>query len=143
MSKLHQDTTLGDLAGMDRENFAHVDNKEAKTYKFPSARAAGLFMAKAYDKALRSLGVKIRPGMDAKRIDRMLVSKGVRVEHREYPPDEKTYVSGFFFYRFSEDSEQSTRELAYFVSNPFTSTGGNIKRLFRDFYVRTNVKGCV
>lgn len=140
MSKLHQDTTLGDLAEIDKGNFAHVDSKESKTYKFATYSDAIKFMARAHAKALRSLGVKIKPGMNAKRIDRMLVSRGVRLEHREYPPDEKNYVTGFFFYRFSEDSEQSDRELAYFISNPFTSTGGKIELLHKDYYVRTNVK---
>ena len=140
MSKMHQDTTLGDLAELDRDNFAHVGDKETKTYRFPSVKSAWIFMFQAYDKALRAMGVKIRPGMDAKRIDRLLVSRGVRVEHREYPPEEKDYVSGFYFYRFSEDSEQSTREISFFVSNPYTRVGGKIKLLHKDFYVKTNVK---
>lgn len=140
MSKMHQDTTLGDMAEIDQDNFAHVCGKETKTYRFPSSRAAFSFMAQAYDKALRSMGVKIRPGMDAKRIDRLLASKGVRVEHREYPPDQDLYVSGFYFYRFSEDSEQSTREIAFFVSNPYTRTGGRIELLHNDYFVQTNAK---
>jgi hypothetical protein len=142
MTKFHQDTTLGDVAEMDRGNFAHVNNTETKTYKFPTAQVAGRFMAQCYDKALRKLGVKVRPGMDAARIDRLMVSRGVRLEHREYPPDEENYVSGFYFYRVSEDDINATRELAYFVSNPFRHEG-RITSLHEAFYVRTNVQGVV
>lgn len=140
MTKLHQDTTLGDMQANDRDNFSHINNQDTKTYQFPSAKAAGMFMGQAFDKAMRKLGVKIRPGMDSARIDRLMVSKGVRVEHRVYPPEEEIHVSGFYIYRLSEDSDRATRELAYFVSNPFFREG-TIITLRRIFFVRTNVKG--
>ena len=136
--KQSEDTTLGDMAVTDRDNIQAI-NKESKIYKFMSAQAAHKYMCQAYDKALRTLGVKIRPGMDAVRIDRLLVSRGVRIEHREYPPDEPDYVSGFFFYKMSEDSERAIREIAFFVSNPFTQVSGKIQTLYRDYFIKTNV----
>lgn len=142
MSKTHADTTLGDVAQTDRDNFSHVDGKENKTFKFSDVQAARIFMFKVYDMALKRLGIKVRPGMDANRIDRMLRSKGVFIEHREYPKDERVYKSGFFIYRIAdhEETHRAEKELAYFISNPFTKDTGNIHLLRREFYIRTNVK---
>lgn len=147
MAKTHADTTLGDVAQTDRDNFSHIDGKENRTFKFTNAQSAQRFMINVYVMALKQMGIKIRPGMDAKRIDRLLNSKGVFIEHREYPKEERVYQSGFFIYRIGEheDTHRAEKELAYFISNPHTKDTGNILMLRREFYVRTNVKikrGC-
>lgn len=126
-----RDTTLGDLNRLDRDNFAHIDNKDCKTYAFPSHESAVQFMGKAFDKAMRKCGVKIRPGMGA-RLDRMMRSRGVKVEHREYGPDEILYRSGIFIY--------DNREIAAFISNPHVREG-MILDLHEKYIVRTTVKG--
>lgn len=127
-----RDTTLGDLNRLDRDNFAHIDNKDCKTYAFPSYKSAVAFMGQAFDKAMRKCGVKVRPGMDGNRIDRMMKSRGVKVEHREYGPDEILYRSGIFIY--------DNREIAAFISNPHVREG-KIVELYEKFVIRTNVKG--
>jgi len=127
-----RDTTLGDLNRLDRDNFAHIDNKDCKTYAFPTYKAAVHFMGKALEKALRKSGVKIRDGMPSARIDRMMKSRDVKVEHRNYGKDEVLYRSGLFVY--------DNREIAAFVSNPFVREG-NIVDLYEKFHVRTSVQG--
>jgi len=124
-------TTLGDLNRLDRDNFAHIDNTACKTYAFPTYKAAVSFMGQALNKALRKCGVKVRPGMEEGRIDRMMSSKNVKVEHRAYGKDEQLYRSGLFVY--------DNREIAAFISNPFVREG-RIIDLREQFHVRTNVK---
>ncbi len=126
-----RDTTLGDLNRLDRDNFAHIDNKDCKTHAFISYKTAVSFMGKAMDKAMRKCGVKIRPGMEGSKIDRMMRSKNVKVEHRAYGKDEELYRSGIFVY--------DQREIAFFISNPFVREG-KIIDIHAKFHVRTNVK---
>jgi hypothetical protein len=132
MGVYNSDNTLGDLNRLDRDNFAHIDNKDCKSYAFTTYEAAVKFMGQATDKAMRRCGVKVRPGMDGARIDRMMKSRGVKVEHREYGPDEVLYRSGIFIY--------DNREIAAFVSNPYVREG-KIIDLHEKFIVRTNVPG--
>ncbi|RLB94826.1 MAG: hypothetical protein DRH26_00055 [Deltaproteobacteria bacterium] len=127
-----RDTTLGDLNRLDRDNYAHIDNKDCKTYAFPSYKFAVKFMGQAFDNAMRKCGVKVRVGMASTKIDRMMKSRGVKVEHREYGQDEILYRSGIFIY--------DNREIAAFISNPFVREG-NIIDLYEKYHVRTNVKG--
>lgn len=121
------ETTLGDLNRIDRDNFNHINGRHGKEYKFTTVRDAYVFMGQSLDRILRKSGVKIRPGMDATRINRMLDSREVRVEHRDYGPDEPLYMSGAFVY--------DHKEIAGFVSRPFYRKSERI-HLLPAFYVR-------
>lgn len=142
MALRHKDTTLGDVANTDKDNFLHINGKENKTFRFLNEKDAQVFRMKAFDTALRRLGVKIRRGMDKKRIDRLLLSRGVIVEHREYAASEEVYRSGFFIYKTAkyEESHRAERELVYYVSNPYIKDTGYIILLKKTYYVTTNVK---
>ena len=131
MARNDVDTTLGDINRLDRDNFEHMKEKYGNVYKFSNADAAGMCMAKFIDKIVRKSGVKIRPGMDAKRIDRMLASKNVRIEHRVYGEEEELYRSGVFIY--------DNKEISGFVSNPFYQVSDI--DLLPAFYVLVIAKG--
>ncbi|WP_300456643.1 hypothetical protein [Desulfobacula sp.] len=131
MAYIDKETTLGDLNRMDRDNFAHVMKRDAKTYKFQTAKAARLFMGQCVDKIMRKCGIKIRPGMDGKRISRLMASRKVKVEHRVYDEKEPLYQTGLFIY--------DNLEIAGFVSSPFKQESEI--DLIPAFYIRTTVKG--
>ncbi len=126
-----KDTTLGDLNRLDRDNFEHMKERYGNMYKFTDQKEATMCMGKFLDKILRKSGVKIRPGMDEKRIDRMLASRDVRIEHRVYEDDEELYKSGVFIY--------DGKEIAGFVSNPFYQISDI--DLLPAFYVLVIAKG--
>jgi len=124
-------TTLGDLNRLDRDNFEHMKERYGTVYKFANEEEAVMCMGKFFDRIMRKSGVKIRPGMDAKRIDRMLTSKNVKVEHRVYDEEEELFRSGAFIY--------DNHELAGFVSNPFYQMASI--DLLSAFYVLVIAKG--
>ncbi len=130
MAFFDNETTLGDLNRHDRDNFAHVMKRDAKLYKFTSLKQAQRFMGTCVDKALRKCGVKIKPGMDGKRISRMMTSRNVKVEHRTYDEKEELYTTGLFIY--------DNHEIAAFISSPLQQIS-NIN-LIPAFYIKTTVK---
>ncbi len=130
MGVYNSDTTLGDLNRLDRDNYNHIDNKEAQTYRFPSHSAALKFVNQCIKKSLERCGVKMLPG-NGEEMEKVMDAKNIRVEHRDYPPEEELYMSGWFIY--------DNREISAFISNPFiykTDFAAN-----QDFFVRTTVKG--
>ncbi|HEX9972307.1 MAG TPA: hypothetical protein VGD14_09570 [bacterium] len=125
-----KETTLGDLNSIDRDNFDHIDSKYGKIHIFQTLEQALKFVGHCVDKALKKSGVKIRPGMTAERVDRMLKSREIRVEDRDYGPEEELYLSGLFIY--------DKKEIVAFVSRPFYRKS-ELSTL-PQFYVRTTVK---
>jgi len=118
---MRSDTTLGDLNIHDRDNFTHLIKNKGRIFKFATQDQAIQFMSQCVDKCLRKCGVKIRPGMDAHRIDRLITSRKVKVEHREYLEEselkraeidgDEPRKTGFFIYQ--------DHEIAGYISNPF------------------------
>lgn len=125
------DTTLGDLNRRDRDNFDHVLKHEAKTYRFTYASEARKFMGKCFDLIMRKCGAKIRPGMDGPRIERLMRNHNIKVEHREYPPDEPLYQTGVYIYK--------NAEIAGFVSSPFKYHGKKVE-LLPQIFIRTTAR---
>jgi len=124
------DTTLGDLNRRDRDNFDHIMKHDSQTYRVDSVADARKLMGHFVDKLMKKCGVKIRPGMDGNRIDRLMRKHNVRVEHREYPPDEPLYQTGVFIYK--------NGEIAGFVSSPFQYKGQI--ELLPQYFIRTTVR---
>jgi hypothetical protein len=125
------DTTLGDLNRRDRDNFDHVLKHDAKTYRFASVNDARKFMGHCFDLIMRKCGAKVRPGMDSNRIDRLMRKHNVKVEHREYPPDEPLYQTGMYIYK--------NGEIAGFVSSPFRYHGALVE-LLPQYFIRTTAR---
>ena len=125
------DTTLGDLNRRDRDNFSHVMEHGTKTYRFNSVGDARKFMGHCFDLIMKKCGVKVRAGMAAQGIDRLMRKHNVRVEHREYPPDEPLYQTGVYIYK--------NGEIAGFVSSPFRYQGTKIE-LLPQFFIRTTAR---
>ncbi len=131
MGVYNSDTTLGDLNRLDRDNYNHIDNKLAKTYRFPNAHAAFAFVGECLQTALGKCGVPVVP-MDGDIVSRVMKDLNIKVEHRNYPPEEELYMSGWFVY--------DNREIAAFISNPFQRISQMIDTN-NDVFVRTTVKG--
>ena len=136
-----QNTTLGDINRIDRDNFDYLI-KNAKTYRFDSPKQAQLFMGRCVDKILRKCGVKIKPSMDGNRIGRMMASRAIKVEHRVYNDKEELERS-----QKDKDSPRQTglyiyskKEIAAFVSSPFQHDGAII---MPGVYIRTTVKDVI
>ncbi len=127
------DYTLGDLAEHDRDNFAHVLKKKGKVYKFVKYNDALAFMGQCFKSIMKKVGVKIKPGIDGEKIDKTMKEKKVKVEHREYPPEEELYRTGIFIY--------DNREIAGYVSNPFIDPIEVKYGLLPRYYIHTTAKG--
>jgi len=127
---IDKETTLGDLNRIDRDNFNHIDSHHGKIYSFTTIESALKFVGHCVDTAMRKSGIKIRPGMTPERIERMCRSREVRVEERDYGPDEELYLSGLFIY--------DKKEISAFASRPFYRKSE--LSMIPQFYVRTTVK---
>ncbi len=133
-------TTLGDLNRLDRDNFDHIMKRDGQIYKFATYKQAVMFMGQCVDKVMRKCGVKIRPGMDENRINRLMKSREVKVEQRTYDIEVESkradsqggtpYQSGLYIY--------SRQEIAGFVSSPF-QVQSEID-LIPAFYIKTTGK---
>ena len=131
--------TLGDIARLDQDNFQHLDEKEHEDFQFETLATARQFQAKCFDKTIRRLGIKIKPGMSPERIERLFKSREVRVETRIYHPDDggsEVYYDGIYIYKGDLESQ----EIVAFISNPFIRKK-KIINLTPRFIIRTNVKG--
>jgi len=137
--------TLDEIRDRDIDNQALIW-KQCKPVKFESPAQCKFWVGETLRKILAKLGVslvlkvtgnpktdKMQHEMAAKRVDRQMKEKGVKVESRQYGGDEFTRSGIYVYYE---------NEIVYFISHPMYSkkregrlilpgnNGGDEKQLF-------------
>ena len=142
--------TLDEIKERDIDNQALVW-KACKPVKFQSPAQCQFWVGETLRKILAKLGVdlilkvtgnpkadKMQHELAAKRVDRQMKQKGVKVESRNYPKKEFTRSGIYVYYR---------NEIAYFISHPMWAKkreghlilqGGNSAK---ELFCMTNWKG--
>lgn len=116
--------TLDQIRDRDIDNQALVW-KACKPVKFESPGQCKFWVGETLRKILAKLGVdlvlkitgntkadEIQHELAAKRVDRQMKQKGVKVESRDYPKDQFTRSGIYVYY---------ANEIAYFISHPMHS----------------------
>ena len=116
--------TLDEIRDRDIDNQALVW-KKCKPVKFESPAQCKFWVGETLRKILAKLGVslvlkvtgnpktdKMQHELAAKRVDRQMKQKGVKVESRQYGGDEFTRSGIYVYYE---------NEIAYFISHPMWS----------------------
>jgi hypothetical protein len=100
--------TLDEMAENDR---AMTDDaaKRFRRYKWYRPKPAFKFISHCIKSTLDRLGVKIMPGMNPKMVDRMLLTRKVKVEKRTHYEGNDVWRNGFYI--------MQNGELVAFISN--------------------------
>ena len=105
--------------------------KASKDHRFISEEKAIQFQSACLYGTLERLGLKMNANMDPMMVDRILETKGIKVEKRRYDDEIDKDRTGFYIYRLKENGD----EMVAFISDPM---------LVRDpviyFVIKTNVK---
>jgi hypothetical protein len=133
MTDYRDNMTIDEMAENDGYMVEHAI-KNAKRYTFFNLEEARAFTGRAVQETLDRLGIKIRPGVSPKFIDKHLEHKRVKVECREKYKGNDTWKCGIYIYQDGE--------LVAFVSSVFHDEPNPF--LLRDqrdkFYVISNAK---
>jgi hypothetical protein len=109
---------LGDILKASKQ---HPFISEAKAIEFQSACLYG---------TLEKMGLKMNANMDPMMVDRILKTKGIKVEKRAYNGEMDKDRTGFYVYRVKENGD----EMVAFISDPMLVTDPVVY-----FEIKTNV----
>jgi len=88
--------------------------KNAKEYRFTSEAECMAFLGDCVFKTLAKLGLEMNDNMNAKMVERILKTKGIRIETRRYEDEIDLERSGTYIYKEQENGD----EMAAFISDP-------------------------
>ena len=102
--------------------------KNAKEYRFTTEAECMAFQGDCLFKTLGKLGLPMNEKMDQKMVDRIIKTKGIRVERRRYTDEIDLERTGFYVYKEHENGD----EMVTFISDPVREEFG--------YLVRTDVR---
>jgi len=102
--------------------------KNAKEYRFTSEAECMAFLGDCVFKTLAKLGLEMNDNMNAKMVERILKTKGIRIERRRYTDEIDLERTGFYVYKEHENGD----EMVTFISDPVREEFG--------YLVRTDVR---
>lgn len=103
--------------------------KNAKEYRFTSEAECMAFQGDCLFKTLTKLGLPINDKMNEKMVDRILKTKGIRVERRRYDDEIDRERTGFYVYK---EPQSEVLEMVAFISDPVKEEFG--------YMIRTDVR---
>lgn len=95
--------------------------KNAKEYRFTTEAECMAFQGDALFKTLGKLGLPMNDKMNEKMVDRILKTKGIRVERRRYDDEIDPERAGFYVYKEHENGD----EMVAFISEPMRVMAGD------------------
>lgn len=102
--------------------------KNAKEYRFTTEAECMAFQGDCLFKTLGKLGLPITEKMHQGMVDRIIKTKGIRVERRRYTDEIDLERTGFYVYKEHENGD----EMAAFISDPVREEFG--------FLIRSDVR---
>lgn len=130
------DMTLSEIAENDTY-MVEETIRNADRFFFYSLVSAQRFVGACMKNTMDYIGVKIRPNMHEKMVDRLLKSHKVQVEHRNKYQDEDAWRNGIYIYK--------NGELVAFIStvlerDPYGKINVNIPHEHARYVVITNAR---
>ncbi len=105
--------------------------KNAKEYRFATQAECVEFQSACLYKTLERLGLKMNAHLNEKMVDRILKTKGIKVERRTYDDEIDKERTGFYVYKQGENGD----EMVAFISDPVQITDPLVY-----FVIKTNVE---